>query len=157
MGQIKVIFNLFSACKVSCFCSKIRENEGSYCVSSVITFQELLVVVVTRTGSSPKAARKRWRSVFVFWGGLSEAELIFLFFLIRQKDSLMDGEVRRLSLPFFPSLSLCMCVCAQPCIREGGLSGGGPIRSSRVLCVVIAASGCFVCVGKLWVLVDWPG
>lgn len=78
---------------------------------------------------------------------------LFYFFLIRQKGSLMDREVRRLSLPRSLSPALCMCVCTQPCIQEGGLSDGGPIRSSGVLCIVIAASGYFVCVcgcvGKL--------
>lgn len=55
----------------------------------------------------------------------------------------MDGAVRRpfLPLPLFPS----WCVCTEPCIQGGGLSGGGPIRSSGVLCIVTAASG-IVCV-----------
>lgn len=52
----------------------------------------------------------------------------------------------RETVPSFHSLFMCVCVCTQPCIREGGLSERGPIRSSGVLCIVIAASGCFVCV-----------
>ena len=53
---------------------------------------------------------------------------------------------------------MCVRVCAQPCVRDGGLSDDGPIRSSGVLCIVIAASGCFlsvcvcVCVGVLLVV-----
>lgn len=56
----------------------------------------------------------------------------------------MDREVRRpfLPLPVFPS----WCVCTEPCVQGGGLSGGGPIRSSGVLCIVTAASGSCVCV-----------
>ena len=53
-------------------------------------------------------------------------------------------------------VSVCVCVRAQPCVRDGGLSDDGPIRSSGVLCIVIAASGCFlslcVCVGVLLVV-----
>lgn len=44
------------------------------------------------------------------------------------------------------------CVCAQPCIRERGLSDDGPIRSSGVLCIVIAASGFFLCVAVCYLL-----
>lgn len=56
----------------------------------------------------------------------------------------MDSEVKwpALILSFPPSA----CVC--PLNRAsgmGGLSDGGPIRSFGVLCIVIAASGRFMC------------
>lgn len=37
---------------------------------------------------------------------------------------------------------MCVRACNEACVREGGLSDGGPIGSSGVLCIVIAAAGC---------------
>lgn len=159
----KVWFSPSSTCRVSCFCSKIRENVGSYRVSRVITCPELPVLAVTRTGGY--VAKGSWTetallSFFPARGGLSEAErLIWGFFFFNKAERLdTNGQRGQTTVHSFLSPPLCMCVCAQPCIREGGLSDGGPIRSSGVLCIVTAASGYVMCVCVcvwLWVCVLW--
>lgn len=54
----------------------------------------------------------------------------------------MDREVRRLALLF----SQCPSACACALRRAARMEDCGPSRSSGLLCIVYAASRCFVCV-----------
>lgn len=79
-----------------------------------------------------------------------------LDFFNKGRKTLMDREVRRLALPFSPRPSACVCALNRAARTEDG----GPSRSSGLLCIVYAASGCFVCV-CLWLdavsVTNWPG